>query len=84
MTKKRLVATTPAETVMSELVSVANNMKIECSIMAIEASKYEISYQPSSRGRHQLHIKVEGEHIKGSPFPVTVRLPVKKLGTSSS
>ena len=78
---KEEACTTPAETVMSELVSVANNTKIECSITAIEASKYEISYQPSSRGRHQLHIKVEGEHIKGSPFPVTVRLPVKKLGT---
>ena len=46
-----------------------------------EASQYEISYQPTSRGRHQLHIKVEGEHIKGSPFPVVVKLPVRKLGT---
>jgi tripartite motif-containing protein 2/3/tripartite motif-containing protein 71 len=24
---------------------------------------------------------VEGEHIKGSPFPITVKLPVQKLGT---
>ena len=24
---------------------------------------------------------MEGEHIKGSPFPVTVKLPVQKLGT---
>ena len=78
---KEKACTKPVETVMSELVSVANITKIECSIKAIEASKYEISYQPSSRGRHQLHIKVEGEHIKESPFPVTVRLPVKKLGT---
>jgi DNA-binding beta-propeller fold protein YncE len=39
---------------------------------------YEISYQATSRGRHQLHIKVEGEHIKGSPFTVIV---IKKLGT---
>ena len=29
----------------------------------------------------EVHIKVEGEHIKGSPFPVTVKLPVQKLGT---
>jgi hypothetical protein len=27
--------------------------------------QYEVSYQATSRGRHQLHIKVEGEHIKG-------------------
>ena len=73
--------TTPIETVKSELVSVAANKKIICSVKNIEAGVYVISYQPTSRGRHQLHIKVEGEHIKGSPFPVTVKLPVKKLGT---
>ena len=37
-----------------------------------DITPYEISYQPTSRGRHQLHIKVKGEHIKGSPFNVTV------------
>ena len=71
----------PVESVMCELVSVANVKKTKCSIKTIKASQYEISYQPTSRGRHQLHIKVEGEHIKGSPFTVTVKLPVKKLGT---
>ena len=57
--------------------------KIDCSVKKTEDSQYEISYQPqpTSRGRHQLHIKVEGEHIKGSPFAVTVKLPVQKLGT---
>ena len=38
---------------------------------------YEISYQPTIRGMHPLHIKVEGEHIKGSPFNVTV---IRKIG----
>ena len=78
---KEKACTKPVETVLSELVSVADDTKNECSIKAIETSQYEISYQPTSRGRHQLHIKVEGEHIKGSPFIVTVKLPVKKFGT---
>ena len=78
---KGKACTKPAETVMSELVSEADETKIECSIKAIETSQYEISYQATSRGRHQLHIKVEGEHIKGSPFTVTVKLSVHKLGT---
>ena len=34
--------------------------------------QYEISYQATSLGKHQLHIKVEEEHIKGSPFTVNV------------
>ena len=74
--------TTPVETLTYELVSESTGEKIDCSVKKTEASgQYEISYQATSRGSHQLHIKVEGEHIKGSPFPVTVKLPVQKLGT---
>ena len=78
---KEKACTTPVETLTCELVSDITSEKIDCSVMKTEASQYEISYQATSRGRHQLHIKVEGEHIKGSPFPVTVKLPVHKLGT---
>ena len=70
----------PVET-NCELVSTSTDTKIKCLVKKLHANKYEISYQPTSRGRHQLHIKVEGEHIKGSPFPVTVKLPVQKFGT---
>ena len=49
--------------------------------MATRQSQYEISYQPTIKGRHQLHIRVEGQHIRGSPFSVAVKLPVEKLGT---
>ena len=60
------------ETVACELVSESSWIKVECNMKKVTESRYEISYQPTSRGRHQLHIKVEGEHIKGSPFTVTV------------
>ena len=42
--------------------------------------KYTISYQPTHRGRHQLHIKVEGVPIRESPFTVIARLPIQNLG----
>ena len=72
----------PVETlVTSELVSEDSAMQIDLSMKKSGCSgQYEISYQATSRGRHQLHIKVEGKHINGSPFPVTVNLPVQKLG----
>ena len=70
--------TTPVEILTCELVSEITGEKVDCSVQKTEASQYEISYQATSQGRHQLRIKVEGEHIKGSPFPVTV---IKKLGT---
>jgi tripartite motif-containing protein 2/3/tripartite motif-containing protein 71 len=80
--QKGKACSTPVETLTCELVSESTGEKIDCSVKKTEASgQYEISYQATSGRRHQLHIKVEGEHIKGSPFPVTVKLPVQKLGT---
>ena len=42
--------------------------------------EYDISYQPTVGGAHQLHIKLGGEEVRGSPFPVTVKTPTDKLG----
>ena len=67
----------PVENVTSELESEITSKKTKCIVKKTEASQYEISYQPTSRGRHQLLIEVEGEHIKGSPFPVIV---IKTIG----
>ena len=72
------VCTAPIEILISELVSNNTHKKVECLIKKTYINLYEISYQATDRGRHQLHIKIEGEHIKGSPFPVTV---IKKLST---
>ena len=63
-----------------ELVSEIKGTKTSCSIERRQ-SQYNISYQPTIKGRHQLHIRVEGQHIRGSPFSVAVKLPVEKLGT---
>ena len=79
---KEKACTTPVETLTCELVFEKPGEKMYCSVKKTDTSgQYEISYQPNSRGRHQLHIKVKGEHIKGSPFTVIVKLPVQKLGT---
>ena len=73
---------TPVLTLTCKLIQESTGEKIDCTVKKIEASgQYEIGHQATSRGRHQLHIKVEGKHIKGSPFPIIVKLPVNKLGT---
>ena len=71
----------PVESLTCELTSDTNCDKIKGSVKKRKDGQFEMCYQASSRGRHQLHIKVEGEHIKGSPFCVTVKLPVQELGT---
>ena len=69
------------EKVTCKLVSEITGENSECSVKSTKDNLYEISYQPTRRGTYQLHIKVEERNIKGSPFPITVKLPVEKLGT---
>ena len=78
---KRKAYTVSVETLTCKLVSNSTGETAYCHLNKTEDNQYEISYQATNRGRHLLYIMVEGEHIKGSPFPVTVKLPVQKLGT---
>ena len=64
-----------------ELVSDTGGPTVKAVIQKKEKNKYTISYQPTHRGRHQLHMKVEGMSIRGSPFAVVARLSIQKLGT---
>ena len=65
-----------------ELMSEITGATVRGNIERRGQGKYEISYQPKMKGRHQLHIKIKDQHIKGSPFTVmVVKLPVKDLGT---
>ena len=64
-----------------ELVSEITGTTVRGNVERRGQDKYEISYQPTMKGRHQLHIKIKHQHIKGSPFIVMVKLPVNELGT---
>ena len=64
-----------------ELVSDAGGPTVKGAVQKKEKNKYTISYQPTHRGRHQLHVKVEGVPIRGSPFAVIAKLPIQNLGT---
>ena len=78
---ERKTYTKPVESLICELVSESTGEKIDCSVKKAEAiGQYEISYQATSRGRHQLHVILEGKHIIGSPFPVFVKMPLDQLG----
>ena len=67
--------------VTCELVSCRDATSVKCSVKKREGNQYEVCYQPTGRGRHQLHIKVESQHIRDSPFTVFATLPIRKLGT---
>ena len=69
------------ESLECELVSELTGTRARGSVERRGQSQYEVSYQPTIKGRHQVHIKVMGEHIIGSPHRVTVnKSPDEKLG----
>ena len=70
----------PIKSLECELVSEIRGSRLVGSIEEREQNQYKIGYQPTMKGRHQLQIKVEGQHIRGSPFSVAVKLPVEKFG----
>ncbi len=64
-----------------ELVSERTGARVSGKIeRRIRYNHHEISYQPTIKGKHRLHIKVKDQHIRGSPFPVSVTSSVEKLG----
>ena len=71
----------PIKSLECELVSEITGTRTNSNVKRIGQSQYEISYQPTIKRRRQLHIKVEGQHIRGSPSSVAVKSPVEKLGT---
>ena len=71
----------PIQSSECELVSELTGTRTRGSIERKGQSQYEINYQPTIKGRHQLHVKVEGQHIRGSPFTISAKSAVEKLGT---
>ena len=68
----------PVKGLAAELVRITNATRAECQVTRAGGSKYEIQYQPATRGQHQLHIRINGKNIKGSPYTVMVAMPSPK------
>ena len=58
------------EEVSSELVSSDGSTRVSAAVTKRGGNEYEINYRPPSRGRHQLHVQVDGNHVSGSPLTV--------------
>ena len=62
-----------------EVISDITGALVQGSVERRGQNQYEINYQPTIKGRNQLHIKINSQHMKGSPFPVSVKIPVEQL-----
>ena len=63
----------PNAPITAELVSHGGVATIKCQVARRENHTYHLTYQPQSRGPHDLNVKVYGRPIKNSPFTVAVR-----------
>ena len=67
--------------IQCEVVSEITGTRVRGSMKRRGQCQYDLSYKPTVKGRHQLHILVENQHIRGSPFPLIITLPLEGLGT---
>ena len=70
----------PAKGLTAELVCCSDNAIIKRPVRWEGDGKYEIQYQPVTRGRHQLHVRINGKSIKDSPYTMVARPPLQSLG----
>ena len=59
----------PLPLISCELVP-SSGERMKCKVKPSRSCEYQVDYRPTRRGRHQLHIKMTGQHIRGSPFTV--------------
>ena len=65
----------------AKLISKITDKSTKCVVKEQGKGKYEISYEPTVGGASELIVRVGGEEVAGSPFPVAVKTPIDKLGT---
>ena len=57
--------------ITAELVHTKSRATIKCEAKQ-ENGRYKITYQPARRGKHNLHIRINEKHIRGSPYPIAI------------
>ncbi|XP_064384351.1 E3 ubiquitin-protein ligase TRIM71-like [Halichondria panicea] len=65
----------------AKLISKITDKATKCVVKERGKGEYEISSQPTVGGASELIVRVGGEEVAGSPFPVAVKTLVNKLGT---
>lgn len=67
----------PVKSIECQLVSEITGTTINGSVQTRAMSQYEITYQPVVKGKHQLHIRINGQCIARNPFTICVMPPAE-------
>ena len=75
------LCTEPVTSLKCKLVSDLTGATATGSFKKLEGqNQYKIRYQPTIKGRHHLHISIQGQPIRGSPFRPAVTSSIMNLG----
>ena len=66
--------------VSCQMTSLYNRVIADCSVDGDGSGRYSIRYTPIVRGRHELTVLIDGQHVARSPFPVFVSIHPTQLG----
>ena len=66
--------------VSCQMTSLYNGVITDCIIDGDGSGRYSIQCTPAVRGRHELTVLIDGQHVASSPFPVFVSIHPKQLG----
>ena len=74
------LCTEPVTSLECKLVSDLTGVIATGSFKKLGQNQCEISYQPTIKGRHQVHISIQGQPIRESPFRPAVTSSIMNLG----
>ena len=63
----------------AELEHIKSKDRVKCEVVKQQNGQHKINYQPEKRGKHELHLDVDGNPVRGSPFPIAVTPSAQSL-----
>ena len=63
----------------AELEHINSKDRVQCEVVKQRNRQHKINYRPVKRGKHELHLTVDGNPVRGSPFPIAVTPSAQSL-----
>ena len=63
----------------AELEHIKSKDRVQCEVVKQQNGQHKINYRPVKRGKHELHLTVDGNPVRGSPFPLAITPSAQSL-----
>ena len=63
----------------AELEHIKSKDRVQCEVVKQQNGQHKINYRPVKRGKHDLHLSINENPVRGSPFPIAVTPSAKSL-----